>query len=63
MSSYRDSLHPWCIAQCFPNARTVIIDRFRRRNDAEAQLKALCRLMPTATFCIVFDLGRPPSEE
>jgi hypothetical protein len=55
MSSYRDSLHPWCIVRSFPNAHPLIVARFRRRSDAEAQLRALQRLMPTISFCIVFD--------
>lgn len=33
---YRDQLHPWCIIRLLPNARTIIVKRFRRRNDAEA---------------------------
>ncbi|WP_242050743.1 hypothetical protein [Oculatella sp. FACHB-28] len=58
MPSYRDSLHPWCIVRSFPNAHTLVVARFRRRNDAEAQLRALQRLIPVATFCIVFDAGQ-----
>jgi hypothetical protein len=58
MPSYRDSLHPWCIVRSFSNAHTLVVARFRRRNDAEAQLRALQRLMPTANFCIVFDAGQ-----
>jgi hypothetical protein len=58
MPSYRDSLHPWCIVRSFPNAHTLIVARFRRRSDAEAQLRALQRLIPAASFCIVFDAGQ-----
>jgi hypothetical protein len=58
MSSYRDSLHPWCIVRSFPNAHTLIVARFRRRSDAEAQLRVLQHLMPTISFCIVFDAGQ-----
>ncbi|NJL40863.1 MAG: hypothetical protein HC833_17860 [Leptolyngbyaceae cyanobacterium RM1_406_9] len=58
MSSYRDSLHPWCIVRSFPSAHTLVVARFRRRNDAEAQLRTLQRLIPTASFCIVFDAGQ-----
>ncbi len=33
-----------------------IVARFRRRNDAEAHLQVLRRLMPDASFEIVFDV-------
>ena len=55
MLSYRDRLQPWCIIQCLPNAQTLIIARFRRRNDAEAQLQVLKRLTPTAIYQVIFD--------
>ncbi|MBD2071802.1 hypothetical protein H6F93_30500 [Leptolyngbya sp. FACHB-671] len=58
MPSYRDSLHPWCIVRSFPDSHTLIVARFRRRSDAEAQLRTLQRLIPTASFCIVFDTGQ-----
>jgi hypothetical protein len=58
MPSYRDSLHPWCIVRAFPNAHTLVVARFRRRSDAEAQLSALQRLIPAASFYVVFDAGQ-----
>ncbi|MBD1997797.1 hypothetical protein H6G00_14365 [Leptolyngbya sp. FACHB-541] len=58
MPSYRDSLHPWCIIRSFPNSHTLIVARFRRRSAAEAQLRTLQRLIPTVSFCIVFDAGQ-----
>ncbi|NJL40559.1 MAG: hypothetical protein HC899_30305 [Leptolyngbyaceae cyanobacterium SM1_4_3] len=58
MPSYRDSLHPWCIVRAFPSAHTLVVARFRRRSDAEAQLRALQRLIPAASFCVVFDAGQ-----
>lgn len=59
---YRDRLYPWCIIQLLPNARTLIVDRFRRRNDAEAHLKVLRRLQPDANYEIMFD-AQPENEE
>lgn len=53
--SYYDRLHPWCIIRCFPNAQTVIVDRFRRRNDAEAHLRILRQINPDALYEIIFD--------
>jgi hypothetical protein len=55
MPSYRDQIHPWCIVRILPNAQTLIIARFRRRNDADAHLKVLQQLISTAEFRIVFD--------
>jgi hypothetical protein len=34
----------------------LIVARFRKRNDAEAHLKALRQLTPDAAYQIVFDL-------
>jgi hypothetical protein len=55
--SYRDQLQPWCIIRCLPNAQTITVARFRRRSDAEAYLRTLRQLTPTASFRIVFDGG------
>ncbi len=54
--AYRDRLHPWCIIRLLPNARTIIIQRFRRRNDAEAHMKVLRRIKPDARYQIMFDV-------
>jgi hypothetical protein len=51
-------LHPWCIICCLPNAQTVIVDRFRRRNDAEAHLRVLRQLQPDLSYEIIFN-ARP----
>lgn len=59
---YRDRLCPWCVIQLLPNACTVIVVRFRRRNDAEAHVKALCRLKPDAIYEIMFDTRRVNEE-
>ena len=54
--SYLDKLHPWCIVRHLPNLQNPIVARFRRRNDAEAHLQVLQRLMPNAEFSIIFDV-------
>jgi hypothetical protein len=54
--SYLDKLHPWCIVRHLPNLQNPIVARFRRRNDAEAHLQILQRLMPNAEFSIIFDV-------
>ncbi|PSB08968.1 hypothetical protein C7B76_25875 [filamentous cyanobacterium CCP2] len=45
-SNYHDRLHPWCIICCLPNAQTLIIQRFRQRNNAEAHLRVLRQMNP-----------------
>jgi hypothetical protein len=60
---YRDQLHPWCIIRLLPNARTIIVKRFRRRNDAEAHMKVLHHLEPDARYQIMFDAQGKNEEE
>ena len=59
---YRDQLHPWCIIQFLPNARTIIVKRFRHRNDAEAHIKVLRRMKPDSSYQIMFDAQRKNEE-
>ncbi|NEQ27607.1 MAG: hypothetical protein F6K28_53115 [Microcoleus sp. SIO2G3] len=54
--TYLQRLHPWCIIRPFPDMRTLIVGRFRRRVDAEGHLRILKQLMPTVPFEIVFDV-------
>lgn len=46
--SYQTQLFPWCIMRPLPNMRQTIVARFRRRSDAEAHLRILRQLLPTA---------------
>ena len=52
--SYADRLRSWCIIRCLPNAQTITVARFRRRNDAEEYLKCLRTLMPDGVFELIF---------
>ncbi|MEH2341242.1 MAG: hypothetical protein V7K22_06185 [Nostoc sp.] len=54
--SYIDKLHPWCVVRHSPSMQHQIVARFRRRSDAEAHSQALRRLIPSATFTIIFNL-------
>ena len=53
--SYIDQLYPWCIIKSLPNLQRCIVARFRRRNEAEAHLQVIRRLLPHITYTIVFD--------
>jgi hypothetical protein len=56
---YHDRLHPWCIICCLPNAQTLIVQRFRRRNEAEAHLRVLQQINPAIGYEIIFDAPSP----
>lgn len=47
--------HPWCIIQQLPNIQRLVVARFRRRNNADAYLQILRRLLPAASHVIIFD--------
>jgi hypothetical protein len=53
--SYRDRLYPWYIIRHLPDAKSMVVGRLRRRNEAEAHLQILKQLMPKASFSIIFD--------
>lgn len=55
--SYKEKLSPWCIIRLLPNLQRSVVARFRRRNDAEAHLQVLRRLIPDVPFEIVFDVA------
>ena len=54
--TYLQRLNPWCIIRPFPNMRTLIVGRFRRRVDAEGHLRILQQIMPSVPLEIVFDV-------
>ena len=54
--TYKAQLYPWCIIRPFPNMRTQIVGRFRRRVDAEGHLRILKRMIPNVSFEIMFDI-------
>lgn len=66
-SDYRDRIHPWCIVRHLPDARSVVVDRFRKRGEAEAYLRTLNRLLPNITHSLIFDAemvtNRPTDQE
>lgn len=53
--SYLNQLYPWCIIKPLPNLQRLIVARFRRRNEAEAHLQVIRRLMPDISYTIIFD--------
>lgn len=55
-TNYQQQLHPWCIIQLLPQMQRRTVARFRIRNDADAHLRVLKRLTPSAQYAIIFDL-------
>jgi len=53
--TYLNQLFPWCIIKPLPNLQRCTVARFRRRNEAEAHLQVIRRLLPHITYTIVFD--------
>ncbi|HTL90410.1 MAG TPA: hypothetical protein VL134_13500 [Leptolyngbya sp.] len=53
--TYRTQLYPWCVIRFLPNLQRSVIQRFRKRTEAEAYLKVLKRLLPETNHQIVFD--------
>lgn len=60
--TYYQQLHPWCIIRLLPQMQRQVVARFRRRNDAEAHMKALRQLEPAANYAIIFDPALEPTE-
>jgi hypothetical protein len=54
--TYKQQLFPWCIIRPFPNMRTQIVGRFRRRSDAEGHLQVLKQIIPGIPYEIMFDI-------
>lgn len=54
-TAYNQLLHPWCVVQLLPHMQRRIVARFRRRNNADAHLKAMRRLSSSAQYTVVFD--------
>jgi len=45
----------WAVVRRLPQMQRVVVNRFRKRNDAESYLQALRRYTPEGDFVIVFD--------
>lgn len=60
---YQQQLHPWCLIQQLPTMQNREVARFRRRNDADAHLRTLRQLSPSAQYTIVFELGSETTQE
>lgn len=46
---------PWCVICLQPNLQHRTLNRFERRHEAEAHLKVLRQMAPTASYTVMFD--------
>jgi len=53
--TYAERLNHWAIVRLLPNMQRVVVARFKNRSDAEGYTQALQRLIPDATFAVIFD--------
>lgn len=54
---YQTRLNPWIVVRLLPGFQRIVVGRFRNRSDADGHLVVLRRLIPTAAFVVVFDVG------
>ena len=54
--TYYDQLFPWVVYRLLPNCQRLLLERFRKRNDAEAYLHTLNLLQPSDRVEIVFEV-------
>ena len=52
---YSERLHPWVLVRLLPNLQRVTVGQFRNRSDADGHLEILRRLIPNATFVVMFN--------
>jgi hypothetical protein len=55
--TYQQRLSPWVIHKLLPNLKQLTVNRFRRRNEAEAYMKALKEMNPHVQFALAFEVG------
>ncbi|MBD1935666.1 MULTISPECIES: hypothetical protein [Cyanophyceae] len=60
--TYYSKLHPWCIIRSLPDMRSLIVARFRGRNEAEAHLRILKANTPNVPYSIIFDITPETSD-
>ena len=53
--SYSDQLRPWVVYRLLPNCQRLMMERFRKRNNAEDYVRVIRQMQPQAQFEIVFE--------
>ncbi len=53
---------PWCLICLQPSLQHQVLNRFQRRYEAEAHLKVMRQIMPSASYMVMFDHGSEEEE-
>jgi hypothetical protein len=61
--TYQEQLSPWVVHQLLPNLKQQTLARFRRRNEADAYLRAMKQMRPQSRYEVSFEINQPSVSE
>ncbi len=53
--NYQDQLSPWVVYQLVSDSERQLVQRYRRRNNADAYVKLMAQTQPHISFVVAFD--------
>lgn len=53
---YSDQLSPWVVYRLLPNCQHILLERFRKRSNAEDYARVLKQMQPPFDLAIVFEV-------
>lgn len=56
---YSDQLSPWVVYRLLPNFQRILLERFRKRNNAEDYARVLKQIQPQIELAILFEVEPP----
>jgi hypothetical protein len=56
---YSDQLLPWVVYRLLPNFQRILLERFRKRNNAEDYARVLKQIQPQFDLVILFEIEPP----
>ena len=56
---YSDQLSPWVVYRLLPNFQRILLERFRKRNNAEDYARVLKQIQPQFDLVILFEIEQP----
>lgn len=54
---YSDQLSPWVVYRLLPNFQRILLERFRKRNNAEDYARVLKQIQPQIELAILFEVA------
>ncbi|MBW4464721.1 MAG: hypothetical protein KME07_04685 [Pegethrix bostrychoides GSE-TBD4-15B] len=58
---YSDQLSPWVVYRLLPNFQRILLERFRKRNNAEDYARVLKQIQPQIELAILFEMESSPT--